>query len=88
MLDFLVLSVNLFISLAIKSKQEQENMLVAAIIIYIVLAILFGPMWPLDMFGRGGCLGQLIVAGWVALLIAGMASENRLLWIQKTLLRE
>lgn len=74
MLDFLVLSVNLFISLAIKSKQEQENMLVAAIIIYIVLAILFGPMWPLDMFGRGGCLGQLIVAGWVALLIAGMAS--------------
>ena len=48
-------------------------MLVAAIIIYIVLAILFGPMWPLDMFGRGGCLGQLIVAGWVALLIAAMA---------------
>lgn len=49
-------------------------MLVAAIIIYIVFAILFGPMWPLDMFGRSGCLGQLIVAGWVALLIAGMAS--------------
>lgn len=49
-------------------------MLVAAIIIYIVLAILFGSMWSLDMFGRGGCLGQLIVAGWVALLIAGMAS--------------
>lgn len=49
-------------------------MLVAAIIIYIVLAIPFSPMWPLGMFGSGGCLGKLIVAGWVALLIAGMAS--------------
>lgn len=66
--------VNFLASLVIKRKLKQENMLVAAIIIYIVLAILFGPMWPLDMFGRGGCLGQLIVAGWVALLIAGMAS--------------
>lgn len=73
---FFLSYVNLFVSLVIKRKQKlkQENMLVAAIIIYIVLAILFGPMWPLDMFGRGGCLGQLIVAGWVALLIAGMAS--------------
>jgi hypothetical protein len=49
-------------------------MLIAAIIIYIVLAILFGPLWPLDMFGRAGCIGQLIVAGWVALLIAGIAA--------------
>lgn len=71
---FCLCSVNLFTYLAIKRKQKQEIMLVAAIIIYIVLAILFGPMWPLDMFGRGGFLGQLIVAGWVALLIAGMAS--------------
>lgn len=49
-------------------------MLIAAIIIYIVLAILFGPLWPLGMFGSAGCLGKLIVAGWVALLIAGMAT--------------
>lgn len=49
-------------------------MLTAAIIIYIVFAILFGPLWPLEMFGRAGILGKLIVAGWVALLVAGMAS--------------
>lgn len=34
-------------------------MLIAAIIIYIVLAILFGPLWPLDMFGRAGFLGKI-----------------------------
>lgn len=47
-------------------------MLIAAIIIYIVFAILFGSLWPLDMFGRAGFLGKLIVAGWVALLITGL----------------
>jgi len=49
-------------------------MLIAAIIIYIVFAILFGSLWPLDMFGRAGFLGKLFVAGWVALLIAGLAA--------------
>lgn len=48
-------------------------MKIAAAIIYIVFAILFGPLWPIDMFGRGGCLGKLIVAGWVALLIGAFA---------------
>ena len=43
-------------------------MLTIAIIIYFILALL----WPLSMFGKGGCLGQLIVAAWVALLIGGL----------------
>lgn len=47
-------------------------MLTAAIIIYIVLAILFGPLWPLSMFAKAGILGKLIVVGWVALLIVGL----------------
>lgn len=47
-------------------------MLTAAIIIYVILAFLFGPLWPLSMFGRAGCLGQIIVIAWVALLIAGL----------------
>lgn len=47
-------------------------MLVAAIIIYVILGILFGPFWPLSMFAKAGLLGKLIVAAWVALLIAGM----------------
>lgn len=49
-------------------------MFIAAIVIYIILAILFGPLWPLSMFGKGGILGKIIVALWVALLIAGMSS--------------
>ena len=47
-------------------------MLTVAIIIYIIFAFFFGLTWPMSMFGRGGCLGQLIVAGWVALLICGL----------------
>lgn len=48
-------------------------MFTAAIIIYVVLALLFGPLWPLSMFGKGGCLGKIIVIAWVALLIAGLS---------------
>ena len=47
-------------------------MLTAAIIIYVILAVLFGPLWPLSMFAKARLLGKLIVAAWVALLIAGM----------------
>lgn len=49
-------------------------MLTTAIIIYIVFAFLFGPLWPLSMFGKGGCLGQVIVIAWASLLIAGLNS--------------
>ena len=47
-------------------------MVIAAIIIYIIFAILFGPLWPLSMFSKAGCLGQIIVLAWVALLIVGL----------------
>ena len=47
-------------------------MLTIAIIIYLILAFFFGPLWPMSMFGKGGCLGQLIVAAWGALLIGGL----------------
>jgi len=47
-------------------------MFTIAIIIYVILAFFFGPLWPMSMFGRGGCLGQIVVAAWVALLIGGI----------------
>lgn len=49
-------------------------MLVAAIIIYIILAIVAGPLWPLEMFSKGGILGIIFVIGWFILLIAGLGS--------------
>lgn len=49
-------------------------MLIVAIIIYFILAVFLGPLWPLEMFGRGGLLGKIIVAAWVALLIAGLSN--------------
>lgn len=69
---------NLYANNDIKGIKQNINnlnikvMLTIAIIIYIILAVFFGPLWPLSMFGRGGCLGQLIVAAWVALLISGL----------------
>ena len=50
-------------------------MFIAAIVIYVILAILLGPLWPLQMFGKGGLLGKLVVAAWVALLIAGINAK-------------
>ena len=47
-------------------------MLVFAIIIYVILAVILGPMWPLEMFFKAGLLGKSIVAAWVALLIGGI----------------
>lgn len=49
-------------------------MFTVAIISYFIFAFFFGPLWPMSMFGRGGCLGQLIVAAWVALLITGLSN--------------
>lgn len=49
-------------------------MLTAAIIIYVILAILFGPGWPLSMFAKAGFLGKIIVVAWATLLIAGMTA--------------
>ena len=47
-------------------------MFIASIVIYVIFAILFGPLWPLSMFGKAGLLGKQVVAGCVALLIAGL----------------
>ena len=47
-------------------------MFTVAIIIYVVLAILLGPLWPLSMFAKAGLLGKIIVVAWVALLVSGM----------------
>lgn len=50
-------------------------MFIAAIIIYAVLAIIAGPWWPIELLaGKAGLLGILLVLGWIALLIAGLAS--------------
>lgn len=48
-------------------------MFVAAIIIYVILAFILGPMWPLAMIAKGGLLERIIVAAWFSLLIAGLA---------------
>lgn len=47
-------------------------MIVLVIIIYIVLSVCLGPAWPVEMFLGGGCLGQIIVAVWVALLLTAI----------------
>lgn len=47
-------------------------MLTAAIIIYVILAFLFGGLWPLSMFAKAGCIGRIIVIAWVVLLIMGV----------------
>lgn len=48
-------------------------MFIAAMIIYVIAAILTGPFWPLELIsGKAGPIGILIVIGWAALLIGGI----------------
>ena len=47
-------------------------MLILAIVIYVVLALLMGPLWPLQMTGKGGFIGWAIVVGWLVLLLGGL----------------
>ncbi len=50
-------------------------MFIAAVIIYVLFGFLIGPLWPLDLLGgKAGPLGYLLLAGWLALLIGGMAN--------------
>lgn len=50
-------------------------MLIAALIIYIVLTIISGPLWPLDCIcGKAGCLGQILAIIWGALIIGGLST--------------
>lgn len=50
-------------------------MFIAAIVIYVILALLTGPFWPLELIsGKAGCLGQIIALLWGGLFIAGISS--------------
>ena len=54
---------------------KQDVMLVLAIIIYVVCAFLrdWDFIWPISALGgEGGCLAQILVVGWVLLLLAGL----------------
>lgn len=49
-------------------------MFTTAIIIYVIAAILVGPLWPLELIsGKAGPLGVLLAIGWFVLLIGGMS---------------
>jgi hypothetical protein len=46
-----------------------------ALIIYVVLGFLIGPIWLLDfLLGKAGLLGFLFGVAWIALLIGGFNS--------------
>ncbi|GAA4057862.1 hypothetical protein GCM10022388_25800 [Flavobacterium chungnamense] len=48
-------------------------MLIVAFIIYIIIAFIAGPLWPLQLLGgKAGPLGYLLVIGWIILLLAGL----------------
>jgi hypothetical protein len=50
-------------------------MFIAALIIYFLLGLLIGPLWPLDFLsGKAGLLGFIIGVAWIALLIGGFTS--------------
>jgi len=48
-------------------------MFTLSVIIYVIFAILTGPMWPLELIGgKAGPIGYLLVLVWVGLLIGGL----------------
>lgn len=50
-------------------------MLILACIIYVVLAFISGPLWPIQLLsGKAGPLGYLLLVGWIVLFIAGLNS--------------
>ncbi len=50
-------------------------MLIAALVMYLILALLLGPFWFLDFLaGKAGFLGYLAIIAWVALLIGAITS--------------
>ena len=54
---------------------KRSIMLILAIIIYVVCAFLrdWDFIWPISALGgEGGCLTQIMVVGWVLLLLAGL----------------
>ena len=56
-------------------NKKSRYMFIAAMIIYVIVAFLVGPFWPLQLIsGKAGPLGILLAIGWFALLIGGMGS--------------
>lgn len=52
-------------------------MLIAAIIIYIIGAVLRNWIWPIEAFGgAGGCLNQILALLWFLLLLGGLGVFN------------
>ena len=50
-------------------------MLILACIIYVVIAFIAGPLWPLQLLGgKAGPLGYLLLICWIALFIVGLNS--------------
>lgn len=50
-------------------------MFIAALIIYTIVAILIGPLWPFELIsGKAGPIGIILTLGWFALLIGGINS--------------
>lgn len=48
-------------------------MLIVAFIIYIIIAFIAGPLWPLQLLGgKAGPLGYLLVIGWIILVLVGL----------------
>lgn len=46
-------------------------MLIAAIVIYVILAILIGITWPLTLLAKAGPIGYIIVIAWFVLFVWG-----------------
>jgi hypothetical protein len=48
-------------------------MLTIAIILYVILAFIGGPLWPLQFLsGKAGGLGYIILIIWIILFIGGI----------------
>ncbi len=50
-------------------------MVTLSVIIYVVLALIAGSLWPLKLLGgKAGPLGYLLLICWLILFIAGLTS--------------
>ncbi len=50
-------------------------MITAAIVLYVIFALIKGVLWPLELLGgKGGVLGYLLLIIWISLIIGGSAS--------------
>jgi hypothetical protein len=58
----------------IKSRQNKcKKILILACVIYIIIAFIAGPLWPLQLLGgKARPLGYLLLIGWIILFLAGL----------------